>query len=169
MKNLKSRQQGFTIIEVMIVLVIAAVILLIVFLAVPALQRNSRNTQIRSDASNILGYVNDFVGNNNGSLPNSVCYDATTGDVGMSATTTCSTTTNSVGKIRGGLTLNVTIPSTTSSPAQPTAPGTLALKTGYKCNGNTLGTTSAQQSSRAASVGFVTETGSGSTNQCIES
>lgn len=41
--------KGFTVIEVMIVLVIAAVILLIMFLAVPALQRNTRNTQRKSD------------------------------------------------------------------------------------------------------------------------
>jgi prepilin-type N-terminal cleavage/methylation domain-containing protein len=42
MKNIykQKRQQGFTIIEVLIVLAIAALILLIVFLAVPALQRN---------------------------------------------------------------------------------------------------------------------------------
>ncbi|HPW47952.1 MAG TPA: prepilin-type N-terminal cleavage/methylation domain-containing protein, partial [Candidatus Saccharibacteria bacterium] len=36
----KKDQKGFTIIEVLIVLAIAALILLIVFLAVPALQRN---------------------------------------------------------------------------------------------------------------------------------
>jgi prepilin-type N-terminal cleavage/methylation domain-containing protein len=35
---------GFTIIEVMIVLAIAGLILLIVFLAVPALEREARNT-----------------------------------------------------------------------------------------------------------------------------
>ena len=40
-----SEQKGFTIIEVMIVLAIAGLIILIVFLAVPALQRNGRNTQ----------------------------------------------------------------------------------------------------------------------------
>jgi prepilin-type N-terminal cleavage/methylation domain-containing protein len=45
MYGLKHRRGGFTIIEVMIVLAIAGLILLIVFLAVPALQRNSRNYQ----------------------------------------------------------------------------------------------------------------------------
>jgi prepilin-type N-terminal cleavage/methylation domain-containing protein len=39
----QKREAGFTIIEVLIVLAIAALILLIVFLAVPALQRNARN------------------------------------------------------------------------------------------------------------------------------
>ena len=41
----KKRAEGFTIIEVLIVLAIAGLILLVVFLAVPALQRNARNTQ----------------------------------------------------------------------------------------------------------------------------
>ncbi len=63
------QQKGFTIIEIMIVLAIAALIMLIVFLAVPALQRSSRNTQRKNDAGNILAAINTFVTNNNGSLP----------------------------------------------------------------------------------------------------
>ena len=50
--NQKSRQdgQGFTIIEVLIVLAIAGLIMVVVFLAVPALQRNSRNNSRKADA-----------------------------------------------------------------------------------------------------------------------
>lgn len=71
MKNLykQKRQQGFTIIEVLIVLAIAALILLIVFLAVPALQRNSRNTGRNSDASRVAAAANSYVANKNGNLP----------------------------------------------------------------------------------------------------
>jgi prepilin-type N-terminal cleavage/methylation domain-containing protein len=65
----KSKSEGFTIIEVMIVLAIAGLILLIVFLAVPALQRNSRNTQIKNDASHLSGLISDWVGNNAGKSP----------------------------------------------------------------------------------------------------
>lgn len=68
-KNLKQKQEGFTIIEVMIVLVIAAVILLIVFLAVPALQRNSRNTQRKNDVANVLSGINEWSTNNGGQYP----------------------------------------------------------------------------------------------------
>lgn len=64
------RQQGFTIIEVLIVLAIAGLIMLIVFLAVPSLQRNSRNTQRSSDAARIAGAINECLGNNNGNLTN---------------------------------------------------------------------------------------------------
>ena len=47
------REEGFTIIEVLIVLAIAGLILLIVFLAIPALQRNSRNTQRKNDSAGV--------------------------------------------------------------------------------------------------------------------
>ncbi|GEM_PF-295328 len=68
----KSNLKGFTIIEVMIVLAIAGLILLIVFLAVPALQRNARNTQRKSDASAIASGIATFVSNNGGALPTAV-------------------------------------------------------------------------------------------------
>jgi prepilin-type N-terminal cleavage/methylation domain-containing protein len=65
----KSNPKGFTIVEVMFVLAIAALIMLIVFLAVPALQRNSRNTGRKSDAGRINSSIANFVSNNNGILP----------------------------------------------------------------------------------------------------
>jgi prepilin-type N-terminal cleavage/methylation domain-containing protein len=65
----KSDNKGFTIIEVMIVLAIAGLILLIVFLAVPALQRSSRNTSRKSDAGRVSAAVSDYVSNNQGKLP----------------------------------------------------------------------------------------------------
>ncbi len=68
-KQLRKRTEGFTIIEVMIVLAIAGLILLIVFLAVPALQRNSRNTQRRNDVAKLLAAVQEYANNNNGSVP----------------------------------------------------------------------------------------------------
>jgi prepilin-type N-terminal cleavage/methylation domain-containing protein len=66
--NIKKANSGFTIIEVLIVLAIAGLILLIVFLAVPALQRNGRDTQRRSDVSRELGAAQEVVNNNNGQL-----------------------------------------------------------------------------------------------------
>lgn len=66
MKNKLKNASGFTIIEVLIVLAIAGLIMLIVFLAVPALQRNSRNTQRTNDASLVASAVNECLTNNNG-------------------------------------------------------------------------------------------------------
>lgn len=70
LNKIKNRkQEGFTIIEVLIVLAIAGLILLIVFLAVPALQRNSRNTQRKNDVAAVLGGVSEYVNNHSGNLP----------------------------------------------------------------------------------------------------
>ena len=68
----KNNQEGFTIIEVMIVLAIAALIMLIVFLAIPALQRNSRNTARKSDASRLTAAAANFGTNNNGIVPSTI-------------------------------------------------------------------------------------------------
>ncbi len=65
----KINQKGFSIIEVLIVLAIAGLIMLIVFLAVPALQRNSRNTQRRQDVSSTISAIQEYMNNNNGKLP----------------------------------------------------------------------------------------------------
>ena len=48
-KNLTKSKKGFTIIEVVLVLAIAGLIFLMVFLALPALQRSQRDTQRRDD------------------------------------------------------------------------------------------------------------------------
>lgn len=75
--KLKKQEEGFSIIEVLIVLAIAGLIMLIVFLAVPALQRNSRNTQRRNQISGYLGAVNEFMSNNNGNLPTTAAHVTT--------------------------------------------------------------------------------------------
>lgn len=72
------KEKGFTIIEVLIVLAIAGLILLVVFLAVPALQRNARNTQRKEDVASIMGGISEFVNNNGGRLPESLGADANT-------------------------------------------------------------------------------------------
>lgn len=68
----KSNSEGFTIIEVMIVLAVAALILLIVLLAVPALQRTSRNTALKNDASSVSAAISTSISDNNGTIPSSV-------------------------------------------------------------------------------------------------
>ena len=65
----KNNKKGFTIIEVVLVLAIAGLIFLMVFLALPALQRSQRDTQRKNDASRLRAAVTDFSSNNRGSLP----------------------------------------------------------------------------------------------------
>lgn len=113
----KSNQKGFTIIEVLIVLAIAGLILLVVFLAVPALQRNSRNNTKRSDVSKALGAVGEFTANNNGKIP---------------ATADLTTLTNSA-NLSNGTTLYASIPTTVAT-AKAMGTGEIEIVTGVVCN-----------------------------------
>lgn len=58
-------KKGFTIIEVLIVLAIAGLIMLVVFLAIPALQRSSRNNKRRSDLGKFYAAVEEYRANRN--------------------------------------------------------------------------------------------------------
>jgi prepilin-type N-terminal cleavage/methylation domain-containing protein len=68
----RAPQTGFTIVETLIVLAIAGLILLIVFEAIPALTRSSRNNQRRQDVSAVLQAVSRYELNNSGNFPASV-------------------------------------------------------------------------------------------------
>ncbi|MDN5819395.1 MAG: type II secretion system GspH family protein [bacterium] len=67
--QLESNNKGFTIIEVVLVLAIAGLIFLMVFIALPALQRSQRDTQRREDISRFVSQINSYQTNNNGSVP----------------------------------------------------------------------------------------------------
>lgn len=64
-------QHGFTIVETIIVLAVAGLILLVVFEAIPALQRSSRNNQRRQDTQSILEAVSHWELNHSGNIPSS--------------------------------------------------------------------------------------------------
>ena len=61
--NIKSKQ-GFTIIEVVLVLAVAGLIFLMVFIALPALQRSQRDTQRRQDLSRVSSSLVQYQTNN---------------------------------------------------------------------------------------------------------
>lgn len=63
MNSQANQSKGFTIIEVVLVLAIAALIFLMVFIALPALQANQRDTARKSDASTVAAAVQSFVSN----------------------------------------------------------------------------------------------------------
>ncbi len=78
LQNIRKKESGFTIIEVMIVLAVAGLIMVIVLVAVPQLQRNQRNSARRDVAGRIKSEIDAFAGNNNGNIP-SEGNDATNG------------------------------------------------------------------------------------------
>ncbi len=63
------KQRGFTIIEVVLVLAIAGLIFLMVFIALPTLQRNQRDTTRRQDVSRFKAQINQYQTNNKGDVP----------------------------------------------------------------------------------------------------
>lgn len=65
----KNKEKGFTIIEVVLVLAIAGLIFLMVFIALPALQRSQRDTQRRDDVGKFVSQLSSYATNNRGSLP----------------------------------------------------------------------------------------------------
>lgn len=67
--NINSKK-GFTIIEVVLVLAIAGLIFLMVFVALPNLQRTQRDTQRRNDLDRLSTSLSQYIVNNN-RLPDS--------------------------------------------------------------------------------------------------
>lgn len=65
----KNKDKGFTIIEVVLVLAIAGLIFLMVFIALPSLQRGQRDAQRKTDLSRALTKVSDYQSNNRGAIP----------------------------------------------------------------------------------------------------
>lgn len=147
----KQNNKGFTIIEVLIVLAIAGLIMLVVFLAVPALQRNSRNTSYRNEAAQLLSAAAEHSSNNNGNVP--VAADNTV----ILGLTKNKTITN----------LTIASGATAATPAFDTA----ILRTGVKC-GTLSGTSShtpVTASSRSLALIYAIENSSGAVvAQCQE-
>lgn len=119
LKRLNKSNKGFTIIEVLIVLAIAGLILLIVFLAVPALQRNSRNTATKNDVGNVLSGVAEYQAANAGALPTTVAGTGTI-NYGAGNATTAS--------VQGTTVVSVTA-------GNPPSVGLIYVHLGVKCDG----------------------------------
>lgn len=157
----RKAEEGFTIIEVLIVLAIAGLILLVVFLAVPALQRNSRNTQRKNDIGNTLSAFSEYVNNNAGALPTS--------------SGACSSAVNCpfISNVKLGIytaanvsyTYNAAVPGV--APTAPASVDSATIVNYVKCSGTTA--TVANATSRSVVALYSVETGGGTQVQCQES
>ena len=181
LNKIKKNKKGFTIIETMIVLAIAGLIMLIVFLAVPALQRSARNTQRKNDAGNIASGISTWISNNNGTVPG---YET-----GSYTQATCN---SDLASIVGGIKLSYYTSTNIQCAAGTTAPpactttgisGTCPVAStvntedvymvpGNVCNGNSPSTTNSSTGATATTRSYVilyeVETGGAPTEQCIE-
>jgi len=158
----KPNSSGFTIIEVLIVLAIAGLIMVVVFLAVPALQRTGRNNALNHSARNTLAAVHTYTTNNGGTLPgvNGVTLSGGVVTVGLAGSN------QEYAKVDSGVTaasLNGTVITTA------TAIGTIQVITGTTavCNATATGL-SGTGSARGIVVLYIAE-GGGGTNllKCI--
>jgi len=137
----KFNNKGFTIVETLIVLAIAATIIIVVLLAVPALQRQSRNTATKVGAGAIASGWTAEVGNANGGTMsvtgatgsitiNTAPYKVNTGIKTLTAAAAAATkvtynaTTNSVTGVAGDTLTNNSIALYTSGVCPATATGT---------------------------------------------
>jgi prepilin-type N-terminal cleavage/methylation domain-containing protein len=180
----KTNNKGFTIIEVMIVLAIVGLIMLIVFLAVPALQRNSRNTQRKNDASSVAGALSTYISNSNGLLPNatgiknSVAGEVTFCDVAACGAATKVQETAKLGYFdtaqefmgttpAAGTTYTATTTVQTSYSATNVDKDSVMINLKGTCDTTTLG--KVNYNARSAAIIYVTEAANGAgTVQCLE-
>jgi len=161
LSKLKStkEQKGFTIIEVMIVLAIAGLILLIIFLAIPALQRNSRNTQRKQEAGTLGAAYSEFVNNHGGANP------ANASDVYGNAKLTFYNT--------GNIKFESLSSGTTALSKAPADTDSVDIIVNAKCDptitfSSTVNSSSqVQYSSRGGVILYMTEGGSQNTTTCI--
>lgn len=75
--NTSTKNRGFSIIEVVLVLAIAALIFLMVFIALPALQKGQRDTARKQDANTIAAALGTYRSNHSGKMPGTSEADLT--------------------------------------------------------------------------------------------
>ena len=69
-------RKGFTIIEVVLVLAIDGLIFLMLFIALPALQRNQRDTQRKNDLSRLKTALDSYKSNSKGQIPTQAGFNS---------------------------------------------------------------------------------------------
>ena len=162
----KHASLGFTIIEVLIVLAIAGLIMVVVFLAVPTLQRSGRNNALNTNANNIFTGVNSYLSNNNGTLPAATAAVAPAAGV-VTISGAAGSNSETVRVDSSVATYQVDAGATPITNAA--AVGTVEIVTGVnaKCNATASGITAGGGTARSVAVLFVAESGSGNILKCL--
>lgn len=140
--------QGFTIIEVVLVLAIAALIMLMVFIAWPALQRSQRDNALKQDAQSVASALGTFKGNNNGRMPTA------TGTAAGSFAAFKTDYVKDTGRVDA-----TNISANTTAATRPTTNDQMTVTIGYKCD--------ATANARGAAIWVKLEAGGGS-NFCVD-
>lgn len=137
--NTTQTKKGFTIIEVVLVLAIAGLIFLMVFVALPALQRGQRDTQRRDDVSRVISQLQSYATNNRGALPTDAQFRNSSFQNGY-----LKASTGEFNDPKTGVAYVIVSASTAGDATL--ADGELQYKRGVSCNGeNATGSGSARQ------------------------
>lgn len=137
--NIQNKEKGFTIIEVVLVLAIAGLIFLMVFIALPALQRGQRDQARKTEVSSVASAIESYRSNNRGATPTAV-------QIGQYITGNNSATLDSGAVIlvrhrtgTGSATVTANVSGGTSPVAPAVSGDTIVVYTNSKC-----GTSSSQ-------------------------
>jgi prepilin-type N-terminal cleavage/methylation domain-containing protein len=159
-----NQSKGFTIIETLIVLAIAATIFLVVFLAVTALYRSTRNTARKDDAAAMLAAIGDFASDNNGALPMSMAV-TTAPTYALSSTVTGSVNVDLKLAHYTAATFDTAAGGTTIASTANTT-DILIVDENSTCNGSSAAVAG---STGAYAIIYTIESGSAYVQQCIGS
>jgi type IV pilus assembly protein PilA len=154
--NAQIKKEGFTIIEVVLVLAIAGLIFLMVFIALPALQRNQRDTARNNDVSNIASAVTSYSSNNRGAFPTTANLAEYVKDV---SDNTVSVIVNGTAGAQTLAAATGTAPATGATPA--VQDGLIVITQRTKCGASTGSQVLSAGSNREFTVVTRIETGSG--------
>lgn len=131
----KQQTKGFTIIEVVLVLAIAALIFLMIFIALPAMQRGQRDTARKQDVGSVATAISTYRSNNQNKMPAAGSYTSanTTGFGGylFGGNSKVSSNTGTI-VINANVTTTVTGAGATDAQIEVWPQG--------KCNSTTVGT-----------------------------
>jgi prepilin-type N-terminal cleavage/methylation domain-containing protein len=155
----KQSDEGFTIIEVMIVLAIAGLIILIVFLAVPALQRNGRNTQRKNDAGQVSSAIATHISDNAGATLDAAGLTAAIANTKLGYYTAANVFFAAPGAVAASAV------ATGANSAKVLTLDDIIVVPGATCNGITPTATGA--SARSYAIEFANETSGSPTLGCV--
>lgn len=156
--NVQKNEKGFTIIEVVLVLAIAGLIFLMVFIALPALQRSQRDSARKSEVGTVASAITSYQSNNRGSSPTAI-------QIGQYITGNNSDTLDSGSTIivrstsyTAPITLTANLPATANAADNVLYADQMKVYFGYKCD-PASNTSLIRGTSRQASIAVALESG----------
>jgi prepilin-type N-terminal cleavage/methylation domain-containing protein len=156
--NVQRKEKGFTIIEVVLVLAIAGLIFLMVFIALPALQRSQRDSARKSEVGTVASSITSYQSNNRGNSPTDV-------EIGQYITGNNSAVLDSGSTLivratsyTAPITLTANLPATANAADNVLYADQIKIYYGYKCDPSSS-TSLIRGTSRQAAIAVALESG----------